>query len=106
MDEHLARPVRLAQYRSAGRAMKAAGCPRQSPHGRRPPINRTVSDGPELSPGIPPHEIHVVVPPPPGTGALGVGDLVCPTMRRRFIGIPYHPQRYATSLAEDGTSPR
>src|SRR5215218_10825694 len=78
VDERLARPVRLAQYRSAGRVMKPAGCLWQSPHGHRPPFNRTVSDGPELSPGIPPHEIHVVVPPPPGTGALGVGDLVMP----------------------------
>ena len=80
---------------------QTAGCPRQSPHGRRPPINRTVSDGLELSPGIPPHEIHVVVPPPPGTGALGVGDLVMPHYAPAIYRYPVPSAKNATSLAED-----
>src|SRR5215213_5770390 len=49
---------------------------------------------------VPPHELHVVIPPP-GIAALWGGDLIIPIMCQRSIGIPYQPHRYATSLAEE-----
>src|SRR5215217_6041625 len=42
------------------------------------PASVRLVDAPKLPPGIPPHELHVIIPPPPGAGAIGVGDLVVP----------------------------